>query len=189
MKQHELKNITYGNRGSSKSLPPMMERADTLSMLDRSITPDDDGILTVIDKRHFGRVFFVEGDGVYTVKLGVLHDISKGALEEAAMSCTMPAKASHEQQITAVFDIPGASARFKDVVILKAAHPFQIALIEDSPILERHNTPWAVPLKYESIKTDDVVTLVRTGLRKNVQNKYRAFFDILSIQIKVVFEK
>ncbi|NBI87819.1 hypothetical protein D3Z47_17140 [Lachnospiraceae bacterium] len=189
MKQHELKNIIYGNRGSGKSLPPMIERADALSMLGRSITPDDDGILTVIDKRHFGRVFFVEGDGVYTVKLGVLHDMGKGALEEAAMSCTMPEKADQEQKITAVFDIPGASARFKDAVILKAAHPFRIALIEDSPILERHNTPWGVPLKYESIKTDDTVTLVRTGLRKNVQNKYRAFFDTLSIQIEVRFEK
>ena len=188
MKPHELRSIMERNRAASKTILPIAEKAGTPSSCQNMLL-DDDGILTIFDIHCYGRTFFVENDGIYTVKLGVLHDMGKGALEEAAMSCTMPEKADQEQKITAVFDIPGASARFKDAVILKAAHPFRIALIEDSPILERHNTPWGVPLKYESIKTDDTVTLVRTGLRKNVQNKYRAFFDTLSIQIEVRFEK
>lgn len=186
MKPHELRSIMERNRVASKTILPITEKADTPSSCQNMLL-DDDSILTIFDIHCYGRTFFVEDDGIYTVKLGVLHDMNKGALEEAAMSCTMPTKAAHEQQISAVFDIPGAAARFKDSVVLKAARPFQITLVEGSPILERHNTPWGIHIKYESVKTDDVVTLVRTGLRKNVPNQYRAFFDTLSIQIEVRF--
>lgn len=186
MKPHELKSVMERNSVASKTILPATDKTDTPSSC-QNILLDDDGILTIFDIHRYGRTFFVENDGIYTVKLGVLHNMDKGALEEATMSCTMPTKTAHELQITAAFDIPGAAAKFKDSVILKAARPFQITLVEGSPILERHNTPLGILVKYESVKTDDAVTLVRTGLRKNVPNQYRAFFDTLSIQIEVRF--
>lgn len=172
-----------------KSLLPPIEKVAVASTPGRSIMFDDDDILTVIDKQHFGRKFFVESGGIYTVRLGVFHDTDKGALEEAAMFCAIPTRAAYEQQITAVFIIPEASARFLDAVILQATRPFAVRVITGSPILERHDNQWGVPLKYDSIRESDMTILARTGLRKNVPNQFRAFFDVLSIQIEIVFEK
>lgn len=172
-----------------KSLLPPIEKVTVTSTPGLSIMFDDDDILTVIDKQHFGRKFFVESGGIYTVRLGVFHDTDKGALEEAAMFCAIPTRASYKQHIIAAFNIPGASTRFIDSIILNAARPFTIRLIPGSPILERHDNQWGVPLKYDSIRESNMTILARTGLRKNVPNQFRAFFDVLSIQIEIMFEK
>ena len=187
MKQHELKNIIYGNRGSGKSLPPMIEKADTPSTPGLGITSDDGGILTVLDKQHFGRTFSVESDGIYTVKLGVFHDLKSGILEESALSFTLPIKAACEQAITATIYIPEASARVMDAVILKSTQAFQITLVDGSPVLERYDNQWGMPLEYSRREAGNVMILERTSLRKNVPRQYRAYFDLLSIQIEVMF--
>lgn len=186
MKPHELRNIIKSKRRFSQSISPMIEKVTMPSAPGRNITLDDN-ILTVIDQQYFGRTFLIGSEGIYTIKLGAFHDLNKGVLEEAAMFCTIPTKAAYEQQITAIFDIPEASARFMDAVTLKAARPFAMTLIEGSPILERHDRQWGIPLKCNSIKSGDVMMLVRTGLKENVPNKYRIYFDVLKIQIKVMF--
>lgn len=185
----KIKSITKSNKKSCKSVLPTLEKVKAVSTCEPSTILDDDGILMVMDKRYYGRTFSVKDEGIYTVRLGAFHNMDKGALEEAAMFCAIPEKAAYEQRITAAIDIPGASARFLDSIILKAARPFTIRLIPGSPILERHAHPWGVPLKYDSIKADDLTILVRTGLRKHIPSQYRAYFDVLSIQIEVVFEK
>ncbi len=172
-----------------KSLLPPIEKVTVASTPGRSIMFDDDDTLTVIDKHQFGRTLSVTEEGIFTVRLGVFHASDKGALEEAAMSCAIPAKADFSQQVTAVFNIQEASARFLDTVILKAARPFFIKPVPGSLILERHGYPFGIPLKYDSVREDDMTVLVRTGLRKNVprQSQYKAYFDLLSVQIEVIF--
>lgn len=187
MKPYELRNIIKSKRRFSQSISPMIKKANTLSAPSRNITLDDN-ILTVIDQQYFGRAFLIGSEGIYTIKLGAFHDLNKGVLEEAAMFCTIPTKAAYDQQITAIFDIPEASARFMDAVILKATRPFSVTLIEGSPILERHGRQWGIPLKYNSVRSGDVMILDRTRLRENVPDKYRIYFDVLKIQVKVTFK-
>lgn len=187
MNPHELKSIMESSRKSSKTITPTIEKTVTTSTPGLGITSDDGGILTVFDGRHFGRVFPIENGGVYTVKLGVFHDMRSGILEESALSFTLPIKAACEQKITAAFDIPEASARVMDAVILKSAQPFQITLVDGSPVLERYDNQWGIPLEYSCREAGDVMILERTGLRKKVPRQYRAYFDLLSIQIKVMF--
>lgn len=185
---HERKNNTESKRGFDRSILPMLEKVNMLSTPGLSITLEDN-ILTVFDKQNYGRKFSIESGGIYTIRLGMFHDMDKGMLEESAMSCAIPIKAASEQPITAVFHIPEAMARFMDSVVLKATRPFTVALIEGSPILERHNRRWGIPLKYDHIETENMMILERTGLRKNVPNQCRAFFDVLSIQVEVAFHK
>lgn len=185
---HGRKNNTKNKQGLGKSILPMLEKVNMPSTPGLNITLEDN-ILTVFDKQYYGRKFSIESGGIYTIRLGMFHDMDKGILEESTMSCAIPIKAAYEQQITAVFDIPEAMARFMDAVILKAAQPFTVALIEGSPILERHNRLWGIPLKYDRIETENMTILERTGLRENAPNQYRAFFDVLSIQIEVAFHK
>jgi len=189
MKPHicKIKNTTKSSRKSSKTITPTIEKADTPSTPGLGITSDDGGVLTVFDKQHFGRTFSVESDGIYTVKLGVFHDLKSGILEESALSFTLPIKAACEQAITATFDIPEASARVMDAVILKSAQPFQITLVDGSPMLERYDNQWGIPLEYSCREAGNVMVLERTGLRENVPRQYKAYFDLLSIQIKVMF--
>jgi hypothetical protein len=189
MNPHELKSIMESSRKFSKTITPTIEKADTPSTPGLGITSDNDGVLTVLDKQHFGRTFSVKSDGIYTVKLGVFHDMKSGILEESALSFTLPITAACERKITAAFYIPEASARVMDAVILKSTQPFQIMLIAGSPVLERYDNQWGIPLEYSYREAGDVMILERTGLRKNVLRQYRAYFDYLSIQIKVAFEK
>lgn len=147
----------------------------------------DEGRSPLLDKQHFGRTFSVESDGIYTVKLGVFHDLKSGILEESALSFTLPIKAACEQAITATFYIPEASARVMDAVILKSTQAFQITLVDGSPVLERYDNQWGMPLEYSRREAGNVMILERTGLRKNVPRQYRAYFDLLSIQIEVMF--
>ena len=186
MNPHELKIMMENSRKSSKTITPTIEKADTPSTPGLGITSDD-GVLTVLDKQHFGRTFSVESDGIYMVKLGVFHDMKSGILEESALSFTLPIKAACEQKITAAFDIPEASTRVMDAVILKSAQPFQITLVDGSPVLERHDNQWRIPLEYSCREAGNVMILERTGLREKVPRQYRAYFDLLSIQIKVMF--
>ncbi|MCI9379332.1 MAG: hypothetical protein HFI06_12700 [Eubacterium sp.] len=187
MNPHELKIMMENIRKSSKTIPPTIKKADTPSTPGLGITSDDGGILTVLDKQHFGRTFFVESDGIYTVKLGVFHDLKSGILEESALSFTLPIKAACERAITATFYIPEASARVMDAVILKSAQPFQITLVDGSPVLERYDNQWGMPLEYSCREAGNVMILERTGLRKNVPRQFKAYFDVLSIQIEVMF--
>lgn len=170
-----------------KSLLPPIEKATVASTPGRSIMFDDDDILTVIDKHQFGRTLPVKDEGIFTVRLGVFHASDKGSLEENAICCAIPTRSDCEQQITAAFDIPEASARFLDTIILKAAQPFFIKPVPGSLTLERHGYPLGIPLKYDSVREDDMTVLVRTGLRKNVPRQLKAYFDVLSIQIEVMF--
>ena len=183
----KIKTITKRNQHPRKSVLPTLEKSKVASTPGLSIIFDDDDILSVIDKHQFGRTLSVTEEGIFMVRLGVFHASDKGSLEEDAICCTIPSKADSTQQITAIFNIPKTSARFLDTVILKAARPFSIKPVPGSLILERHGYPLGIPLKYDSVREDDMTVLVRTGLRKNVPRQFKAYFDVLSIQIEVMF--
>lgn len=190
LRNRKIKNITeYSSQNRRKSVLPGLEKAKAASTPGLSIMLDDDDILTVIDQQYYGRTFVVKDEGIYTVRLGAFHNMNKGALEEAAVFCTIPTRSDYEQQLAAAFDIPEASARFLDAIILKATRPFSVKLIPGSPVLERHSRQWGIPLKYDSVRADDVVIMVRTGLRKNVPSQYKIYFDVLNIQLEIIFEK
>lgn len=151
---------------------------------------DDDNILTLIDREHFDRELSVSDSGLYTLRLGVFREMEKGAMEESPLFFTIPTKADYEQRITASFELPGASARFLDEVILTASKPFVVELVIGSPMLESYNNSWGIPLKYDSIRTNkDVTVIARTGIRKDVPNQYKVYFDTLSIQVRILFVK
>ena len=118
-------NIMKSKKKARKSLLPPIEKVKTVSASGLSIMFDDDNILIVIDKQYYNRTFFVKDEGIYTVRLGVFRNMDKGALEESAIFCTIPTKADCEQQITAMFDIPEASARFMDTVILECSGQYR----------------------------------------------------------------
>ena len=116
--------------------------------------------------------------------------MEKGAMEESALFFTIPTKADYEQRITASFELPGASARFLDELVLTASKPFVVELVIGSPMLESYKNPWGIPLKYDSIRTNkDVTVIARTGIRKDVPNQYKVYFDTLSIQVRILFVK
>jgi hypothetical protein len=57
-------------------------------------------------------------------------------------------------------------------------------------MLESYKNPWGIPLKYDSIRTNkDVTVIARTGIRKDVPNQYKVYFDTLSIQVRILFVK
>lgn len=185
------KSITkHSQKLRSPVLPPFeKECVKAIEPPERSILADSGGILTVIDTQHFGRTFSVRDEGVYTVRLGVFHDMDKGAMEESAMLFALPAKTDYEQKIIAVFDIPGATAQFMDSVTLQSTCPFTITLVQDSAVLERHTHPCGIPITYSNARTNDMMVLTRTGLRECTQDTCRVFFDVLRIQVEVVFSK
>lgn len=182
------------NKNGSKKLGKMC--LPSLEKVNSTVTPglrimfDDDNILTLIDREHFDRELSVSDSGLYTLRLGVFREMEKGAMEESALFFNIPTKADYEQRITASFELPYASARFLDEVILTASKPFVVELVTGSPILESHNNPWGMPMNYDSIRTNkDVTVIARTGIRKDIPNQYKVYFDTLSIQVRISFVK
>jgi len=185
----KAENIMEDNRRPRSSIFPTVEKAKKVSTPGLSTLLDDD-ILTAIDPQYFGRAFFLEDDGIYTVRLGLFHGREYGALEEeSVIFCAIPTKANYIQQITAAFDITEKSVRFLDVIFLESTCPFTIKPVPDSLMVARHNTMCEIPIKYDSIREDDRIIFVRNGLRRKVPNQFRVFFDVLSIQVEIVFEK
>ena len=182
------------NKNSFKKLEktclPCFEKTKSTTTPGLRIMFDDDNILTLIDREHFGRELSISDGGLYTLRLGVFREMEKGAMEESALFFTIPTKADYEQRITASFELPGASARFLDEVVLTASKPFAVELVIGSPMLESYKNPWGIPLKYDSIRTNkDVTVIARTGIRKDVPNQYKVYFDTLSIQVRILFVK
>lgn len=179
-----------GFKKLGKMYLPSLEKVKSTVTPGLRIMFDDDNILTLIDREHFGREFSVENGGLYTLRLGAFREMEKGAMEESALFFTIPTKADYEQRITASFELPGASARFLDELVLTASKPFVVELVIGSPMLESHNNAWGIPLKYDSIRTNkDVTVIARTGIRKDVPNQYKVYFDTLSIQVRILFVK
>ena len=182
------------NKNSSKKLGktylPSFEKTKSTTTPGLRIMFDNDNILTLIDREHFGRELSVSESGLYTLRLGAFKKKKKGAMEESALFFTIPTKVDYEQRITASFELPGASARFLDELVLTASKPFVVELVIGSPMLESYKNPWGIPLKYDSIRTNkDVTVIARTGIRKNVPNQYKVYFDTLSIQVRISFVK
>ena len=179
-----------GFKKLGKMYLPSLEKVKSTVTPGLRIMFDDDNILTLIDREHFGREFSVENGGLYTLRLGAFREMEKGAMEESALFFTIPTKAGYEQRVTASFELPGASARFLDEVVLTASKPFVVELVIGSPMLESYKNPWGIPLKYDSIRTNkDVTVIARTGIRKDVPNQYKVYFDTLSIQVRILFVK
>lgn len=179
-----------GFKKLGKTYLPSLEKMKSAITPGLSIMFDDDNILTLIDREHFGREFSVESGGLYTLRLGAFREMEKGAMEESALFFTIPTKAGYEQRITASFALPGASAKFLDEVVLTASKPFSVELVTGSPMLESYKNSWGIPLKYDSIRTNkDVTVIARTGIRKDVPNQYKVYFDTLSIQVRILFVK
>ncbi len=179
-----------GFKKLGKMYLPSLEKVKSTVTPGLRIMFDDDNILTLIDREHFGREFSVENGGLYTLRLGAFREMEKGAMEESALFFTSPTKADYEQRITASFELPGASARFLDELVLTASKPFVVELVIGSPMLESYKNPWGIPLKYDSIRTNkDVTVIARTGIRKDVPNQYKVYFDTLSIQVRILFVK
>ncbi len=174
-----------------KTCLPSFEKTNSAITPGLRIMFENDNILTLIDRELFGREFSVESGGLYTLRLGAFREMEKGAMEESALFFTIPTKADYEQRITASFNLPGASARFLDEVVLTASKPFVVELVIGSPMLESHNNnPWGIPLHYDRIQTNkDVAVIARTGIRKDVPNQYKVYFDTLSIQVRILFVK
>ena len=182
------------NKNSSKKLGktylPSFEKTKSTTTPGLRIMFDNDNILTLIDREHFGRELSVSDSGLYTLRLGAFREMEKGAMEESALFFTIPTKVDYEQRSTASFELPGASARFLDELVLTASKPFVVELVIGSPMLESYKNPWGIPLKYDSIRTNkDVTVIARTGIRKNVPNQYKVYFDTLSIQVRISFVK
>ena len=179
-----------GFKKLGKMYLPSLEKVKSTVTPGLRIMFDYDNILTLIDREHFGREFSVENGGLYTLRLGAFREMEKGAMEESALFFTIPTKADYEQRITASFELPGASARFLDELVLTASKPFVVELVIGSPMLESYKNPWGIPLKYDSIRTNkDVTVIARTGIRKDVPNQYKVYFDTLSIQVRILFVK
>ena len=179
-----------GFKKLGKMYLPSLEKVKSTVTPGLRIMFDDDNILTLIDREHFGREFSVENGGLYTLRLGAFREMEKGAMEESALFFTIPTKADYEQRITASFELPGASARFLDELVLTASKPFVVELVIGSPMLESYKNPWGIPLKYDSIRTNkDVTVIALTGIRKDVPNQYKVYFDTLSIQVRILFVK
>ncbi len=179
-----------GFKKLGKMYLPSLEKVKSTVTPGLRIMFDDDNILTLIDREHFGREFSVENGGLYTLRLGAFREMEKGAMEESALFFTIPTKADYEQRITASFELPGASARFLDELVLTASKPFVVELVIGSPMLESYNNPWGIPLHYDSIRINkDVIVIVRTGIRKNAPNQYKVYFDTLSMQVRISFVK
>lgn len=179
-----------GFKKLGKMYLPSLEKVKSTVTPGLRIMFDDDNILILIDREHFGREFSVENGGLYTLRLGAFREMEKGAMEESALFFTIPTKADYEQRITASFELPGASARFLDELVLTASKPFVVELVIGSPMLESYKNPWGIPLKYDSIRTNkDVTVIARTGIRKDVPNQYKVYFDTLSIQVRILFVK
>lgn len=173
-----------------KTCLPSFEKTNNAITPGLRIMLENDNTLTLIDREHFGREFSVENGGLYTLRLGAFREMEKGAMEESALFFTIPTKADYEQRITASFELPGASARFLDELVLTASKPFVVELVIGSPMLESYKNPWGIPLKYDSIRTNkDVTVIARTGIRKDVPNQYKVYFDTLSIQVRILFVK
>ena len=182
------------NKNSSKKLGktylPSFEKTKSTTTPGLRIMFDNDNILTLIDREHFGQELSVSDSGLYTLRLGAFREMEKGAMEESALFFTIPTKVDYEQRITASFELPGASARFLDELVLTASKPFVVELVIGSPMIESYKNPWGIPLKYDSIRTNkDVTVIARTGIRKNVPNQYKVYFDTLSIQVRISFVK
>ena len=173
-----------------KTCLPSFEKTNNAITPGLRIMLENDNTLTLIDREHFGRELSVSDSGLYTLRLGAFREMEKGAMEESALFFTIPTKAGYEQRVTASFELPGASARFLDEVVLTASKPFVVELVIGSPMLESYKNPWGIPLKYDSIRTNkDVTVIARTGIRKNVPNQYKVYFDTLSIQVRISFVK
>ena len=182
------------NKNSSKKLGktylPSFEKTKSTTTPGLRIMFDNDNILTLIDREHFGRELSVSDSGLYTLRLGAFREMEKGAMEESALFFTIPTKVDYEQRITASFELPGASARFLDELVLTASKPFVVELVIGSPMLESYKNPWGIPLKHDRVRTYyDVTVIARTGIRKNVPNQYKVYFDTLSIQVRISFVK
>lgn len=179
-----------GFKKLGKTCLPSFEKVKSTVTPGLRIMFDDDNILTLIDREHFDRELSVSDSGLYTLRLGVFREMEKGAMEESSLFFTIPTKADYEQRITASFELPGASARFLDELVLTASKPFVVELVIGSPMLESYKNPWGIPLKYDSIRTNkDVTVIARTGIRKDVPNQYKVYFDTLSIQVRILFVK
>jgi hypothetical protein len=179
-----------GFKKLGKTYLPSLEKVKSTVTPGLRIMFDDDNILTLIDREHFDRELSVSDSGLYTLRLGVFREMEKGAMEESSLFFTIPTKADYEQRITASFELPGASARFLDELVLTASKPFVVELVIGSPMLESYKNPWGIPLKYDSIRTNrDVTVIARTGIRKDVPNQYKVYFDTLSIQVRILFVK
>lgn len=179
-----------GFKKLGKMYLPSLEKVKSTVTPGLRIMFDDDNILTLIDREHFDRELSVSDSGLYTLRLGVFREMEKGAMEESSLFFTIPTKADYEQRITASFELPGASARFLDELVLTASKPFVVELVIGSPMLESYKNPWGIPLKYDSIRTNrDVTVIARTGIRKDVPNQYKVYFDTLSIQVRILFVK
>lgn len=179
-----------GAKKLGKTCLPPLEKVKNITTPGLRIMFDDDNILTLIDREHFGREFSVESGGLYTLRLGAFREMEKGAMEESSLFFTIPTKADYEQRITASFELPGASARLLDEVVLTASKPFSVELVTGSPMLESHHHPWGIPLHYDRMLTNkDVTVIARTGIRKDVPNQYKVYFDTLSIQVRILFAK
>lgn len=179
-----------GFKKLGKTYLPSFEKTKSTTTPGLRIMFDNDNILTLIDREHFGRELSVSDSGLYTLRLGAFREMEKGAMEESALFFTIPTKADYEQRITASFELPGASARFLDELVLTASKPFVVELVIGSPMLESYKNPWGIPLKYDSIRTNkDVTVIARTGIRKDVPNQYKVYFDTLSIQVRILFVK
>ena len=173
-----------------KTCLPSFEKTNNAITPGLRIMLENDNTLTLIDREHFGRELSVSDSGLYTLRLGAFREMEKGAMEESALFFTIPTKVDYEQRITASFELPGASARFLDELVLTASKPFVVELVIGSPMLESYKNPWGIPLKYDSIRTNkDVTVIARTGIRKNVPNQYKVYFDTLSIQVRISFVK
>ena len=179
-----------GFKKLGKMYLPSLEKVKSTVTPGLRIMFDDDNILTLIDREHFGREFSVENGGLYTLRLGAFREMEKGAMEESALFFTIPTKAGYEQRVTASFELPGASARFLDELVLTASKPFVVELVIGSPMLESYKNAWGIPLHYDRIQTNkDVAVIARTGIRKDVPNQYKVYFGVLSIQVRILFVK
>ena len=184
----QLKNILENRRKSGKSILPTLEKANAIMTPGMSLMLDDNDAVALIDKKHWGKTFFIENNGLYTLRLGAFHTLERGAMEESALYCVIPGELDYKQKITAMFELPSASVFFFDEVILKAASPFRVELVEGSPMLECHHDRWGFPFNYGSTEKSDGTTIIMwKGFDKSSPNQPKIYFDILRIQIKVSF--
>ena len=178
---------------SQFSVLPTIESAGNTLPPGLVLDPDaDGGILTFIDREHYGGVHTVESGHTYTIRLGLHRKLEKAALDEhTIIRCSIPGKAAAEQCITALFFAPEASVQFMDTVVLTSVCRFSLKYVIGSAVLENYHNPCGLPLSREAVRIEASQTIIfQNQLRKAVPNhRYQGYCDVLRFHVDVLSEK
>ncbi|MDE7418237.1 MAG: hypothetical protein K2N44_18350 [Lachnospiraceae bacterium] len=173
---------------------PVIELAEQGIPFTIKLCPDTaDDTPTLVDKGHYRKVYAVEGGKAYTLRMGI-HSSSLGIAamnEDTIVACCIPTTIDKLQHILSLFFIDELyPAKYMDDVWLKtkADRSFRIEYIYGSAAFESNNDSRAFSLSNDSVTIEnDMIIIYQNGIRDEIPNCCKFFFDFLRIQIKVIY--